>query len=159
MSYQKYFWQGEPVKTDFGCVTVKENLDKPLFWYNFECNWNYDEQKPRRGTVGDKEIAIPAIKITTRDNYVFYIANHFGIGAHKLKNGGWPSHRHFSFDDGFIKFEGSEDLGHTRVLFNFRNFDLEGFEKFEAARRNWQKENYPNDFEASENLRKLIQKK
>jgi len=34
MNNQKYFWQGEPVKTDFGVAYPIENTEKPLFWYN-----------------------------------------------------------------------------------------------------------------------------
>lgn len=152
-----YFWQGEPVKTDFGCVTVIQNTEKPLFWYNFECCWNLLEQKPRRGLKEDKSAIIPAIKITTKDNYTFYIANHFGVGAHKLRNGGWPTHRHFSFD-GEVDFQGCENLGHMRTLYNLRTFYLKGYDEHERARREWQKETHPEEFKKSEQLRKLIQK-
>lgn len=154
---QVYFWQGEPVKTDFGCVTVTENTEKPLYWYNFECNWNIEENKPIRGLKGDKAAIIPAIKITTKDNYTFYIANHFGIGAHKLKNGGWPNYRHFSFADN-AEFKGCEELGHMRNLYNLRTFYLKGYTEHEAARRQWQKETHPEEFKKSEQLQKLFQK-
>ncbi|MBD3904452.1 hypothetical protein NAL32_07380 [Chryseobacterium sp. Ch-15] len=154
----KYFWQGEPVKTDFGVVSVIENISKPLYWYNFECCWNIEEQKPRRGIKNDRSALIPAIKITTKENQIFYIANHFGIGAHKLKNGGWPNYRHFSFDDK-VDFQGCEELGHIRSLYNLRTFYLKGYDEHERARRKWQKETYPKEFAKSEQLRKLIQKK
>jgi len=34
---QKYFWQGKPVKVQFGYCKVQENKERPLWWYNYEC--------------------------------------------------------------------------------------------------------------------------
>lgn len=155
MNKQKYFWQGEPVKTDFGVVVQPENKEKPLYWYNFECNWNVAENKPRYGTV--KTCSIPAIKVTTKDGQVFLIANHFGIGANKLMKGGSPRDTHFSFGDN-AKFQGAEDLGVFRNAYSIRKFDEDGFVEYEAKRERWQKENFPEEFERMENLRKSFKR-
>lgn len=138
---RKLFWQGEPIKTEFGYCNVSENTDKPLWWYNYECNLD-----PMIGKVA----AIPAIKITYAD-YSFCISNHFGIGYHKLTHGGWPNYSHFSLPlDSFVQDHHPE--------FNIYNFDLEGYENHEAKRRNWQHREFPVEFEKSEQLSKLINK-
>lgn len=149
MNNKKYFWQGEPVKTDFGVVYQPENKEKPLFWYNYECNWNTTLDKPIYDT--EKIAAIPAIKVTTENGYTFFIANHFGIGANKLKKGGWPNHTHFSFSDD-VKFEGVEELGALRNMYSIREFDEDGFVEYEAKRKRWQKENYPDEFARMERI-------
>lgn len=131
MSKQKYFWQGEPIKTDFGFVIVNEAVDKPLYWYNYEVLNN---------------ITIPAIKCTAKDGYEFIIANHHGIGAHKLMNGGWPSHTHFSLPND-AKFEGKEELGVFRVDFYINKFDELAYSKHESDRNNWQRLRYPAEFQ------------
>lgn len=150
MNNQKYFWQGEPVKTDFGVAYPIENTEKPLFWYNYECNWDITHDKPSYDTV--KSAVIPAIKITTQSGYSFVIANHNGIGANKLIKGGWPTSTHFSFADD-VKFEGCEELGTLRNIFSIREFDEDGFIEYENKRKRWQKENYPVEFEQSERIR------
>ena len=89
----KYKWQGEPVKVTFGNCIVIENKEKPLWWWNYECN---------EGSASlDGKAVIPSLKIKTKEGNEFMIANHFGIGIHKLLNGGWPSHAHFSVDGEF----------------------------------------------------------
>lgn len=131
MSKQKYFWQGEPIKTDFGFVVLKEKVDKPLYWYNYEVLNN---------------IIIPAIKCTAKDGYEFLIANHHGIGAHKLINGGWPSHTHFSIPND-AKFEGKEELGPLRSYFYINVFDESAYSKHESNRTGWQRRRYPEEFQ------------
>ncbi len=137
----KYAWHGIPVQTRFGLARVKTNKEKPLYWYNYEVAMSETEFQGYA--------LISAIEVTT-ENSTFLISNHFGIGVLKLIKGGWPSSAHFSFDDDaeftehkeFEKFDGT--------------FDLDGYEKHEAARRRWQKENFPEDFDRSERLRKLF---
>ena len=155
MSNQKYFWHGEPVKTDFGYATVQENKEKPLFWYNFECLWNLNEGKPYYGTK--KSAMIPTIKVTSKDGQSFLIANHFGIGASKLKKGGWPNHIHFSLPDN-AKFEGCEDLGVLRNIYSIREFDEEKFAEHEKLRGIWQKENFPEETKKMDNLKAMFRK-
>lgn len=129
----KYQWQGEPVKIKYGSCIVKENKEKPLFWYNYEC-------------YPDGLACVPCIEVTTKDGYTFMIANHFGIGIHKLINGGWPSHQHFSVEGKFS----------TKPQLRYSEFDLESFEEHEAARNNWQKKHYPKEWEKKQALLKMI---
>lgn len=134
----KYFWQGEPVDYKFGMCLVRENKAKPMYWYNFECSLTY----PLGWAL------IPAIKITY-NNESFCIANHFGIGAHKLKNGGWPNYSHFTLPvDTFEELPWH--MGHI-----IRQFDEEGYAKHEAERRAWQKDQYPEEFSKIERLKNL----
>jgi len=143
-----YEWQGQPIKTEFGYCIVTENKDKPMYWYNYECNWDDYHNKERRSS-GDKRAIIPAIKITYEDQ-VFCIANHFGIGVHKLINGGWPSHRHYSLPvDGFDSVIPKGE----KIIFCLKQFDLEGFEAHESERKKWQKRTHPIEFEKSEAMR------
>ena len=136
----KYKWQGEPIKTEFGYCTVEQNKGKPLWWYNYECSFF-----PGYGTA-----VIPAIKVTIKE-YSFCLANHFGIGHHKLINGGWPGFAHFSFPDNCFKRS-------NEPAFNIQSFDINGYEEHEKLRRKWEKENFPVEFEKNERLRKIIQK-
>lgn len=131
-----YQWQGEPVKVEFGLSIVKENSEKPLWWYNFECNDSFPKGRA----------AIPAIRITTNNDYSFILSNHSGIGVHKLINGGWPNYAHFSLpDDGF-----------TKGGFKITEFDELEYCRHEADRNKWQKENYPEEYKQVESLRKII---
>lgn len=150
----KYKWQGEPVKVEFGYCEVTENKEKPLFWYNFECNWDTHTDNQIRSANPVKSAIVPAIKVTYQDRE-FCIANHFAIGAHKLKNGGWPNYTHFSlpketFSKAVYKTEG--------LVFCLRRFDLEGYEKHEAKRRKWQKANFPQEFEKIATLKQHLKK-
>jgi len=129
----KYQWQGEPVKVEHGYCMVKTNKDKPLWWYNYECRKN--------GSA-----AIFALKVTTKDGYSFIISNEYGIGSHKLKNGGWPSYRHFSLDGTF----------HTNMKSKQTTLDLEGFQQHEAEREKWFKENYPIEYEEIDALKRIV---
>lgn len=138
----KYAWHGEPVKTVFGLASVQKNDEYPLYWYNYEVSLE---------NSGDRTISVvPAIKVILKDSEPFFIANHFGIGEYKLKQGGWPNCSHFSIpsDCTFKKLD-SIELG---------EFDEENYAKHEAARKRWQKINFPIEFEQSEQLRKLANK-
>lgn len=143
MSKTNYAWHGESVKVRFGLATVKRHKEKPLYWYNYECTIEHPEYDSAH---------ISAVEITTKYGYVFVIANHFGIGVHKLLAGGWPSHQHFSISDDFKFTE------HKEYRLYDGEFDLQGFEEHESARRKWQRENFPDEFEKSDQLRKLIRK-
>lgn len=147
----KYQWHGEPVKTEFGYCRVTENKEKPLYWYNYECLWDDYHQKERRSAL-EKFAHVPAIRVTS-EGHSFCIANHHGIGVHKLINGGWPSHRHMSLPvEGFVPE--SELPVDERILYAIRKFDLEAFEQYESERRKWQKRNYPEEFARMDELRK-----
>lgn len=144
-----YQWHGKPVKVRFGYVEQRENTEKPLYWYNFECQ---NEKQldgtfiPDRMASGDgrKFALIPAIEVT-QDGQTWLIANHYGIGVNKLLKGGWPNSTHFSLAGDF-----KEDAA---PYFKITEFDLEGYEHHESYRRKWQKENYPAEFEQMERLR------
>lgn len=136
---QNYQWQREPVKVEFGLSTVRENKEKSLWWYNFECNESYPKG------VG----VIAAIRIITKDDYSFVLANHSGIGVHKLINGGWPNYSHFDLPDTSFKKGG----------FRITEFDELEYSRHEAERNKWQKENYPEEYKKIESLRKIISKK
>jgi len=131
----KLLWQGEEIKKWFGYCKVYTNKDKPLYWYNFECEIS---------TIHGMEL-IPAIKIEY-DGVLFCIANHFGIGYHKLINGGWPNYRHFSLP--VESFEESH-----KPAFNFHSFDLDAYSQHEAMREQWQKKNFPDEYEKFEKMR------
>lgn len=131
----KYKWQGEPVKVRFGYCKVKENKEKPLYWYNYECS------------DSPKGFAFVAAIEVTYGNEVFRIANHYGIGAYKLKKGGWPNCRHFSISTEFEFVESHEKWC------NLREFNEREFAAHEAARDRWQKKNYPKEYEAVESLK------
>jgi hypothetical protein len=144
MKKSVYQWQGEPVKVVFGYCEVFTNKEKLLYWYNYEC----DISKLFKGKA-----LIPAIKIISNDNdYSFVIANHYGIGISKLKKGGWPNHTHFSLDNNLFV----ED---THRAFNIRKFDFEQYSEYETNRENWQKENFPEEYNKIRSLRNMIVKK
>jgi len=137
---KRYQWQGEPVTVTFGMMTVKKNTEKLLYWYNYECVQN----------APDERAIILALKIEIGE-HVFYISNHCGIGVHKLLNGGWPSHAHFSLpEDG--KFEATK----MNAIYKFNE---ECYAQYESERRDWQKKNYPEEFKRSEALRDVIRRK
>lgn len=145
----KYQWYGLPVKVKHGFVTQRENTEKPMYWYNFECynNQMIDgrfEPNHEPDPDGLKHAYIPAIEIT-QGNQTFVIANHCGIGVSKLLKGGWPNHAHFSLDG---KFEEAWDW-----TAKITKFDLEAFEYHESERRKWQKATYPEEFAKMERLR------
>lgn len=139
-----YEWQGEPVKIKHVIVTVKKNEEKPLWWFNFEC----DEYG-----MGHSWAVVPAILIETK-NESFIIANHHGIGIHKVTRGGWPNHQHFSIGKESIKKVVDEKTG--SVFWKYTEFDELRFSEHEAKRRKWQQEHFPEEFEKSETLRRLI---
>lgn len=146
----KYQWHGKPVKVRFGYVNQKENTEKPLYWYNFECHNRRqldDTYQPDRMCSGDgrKFALIPAIEVT-QDGVTWVIANHYGIGVNKLLKGGWPNSSHFSLTGNF-----TESAEHC---FKNTQFNLEEYEYHESERRKWQKENYPEEFERMEALRR-----
>lgn len=142
MKRNNYQWQGEKVKVTFGCCKVKENIEKPLYWYNYECLWDDYHNKDKRGEF--KGAFIPAIKVKHED-YEFVISNHFGVGVHKLINGGWPNYRHYSLPlDGFI---GKDSLTiDEQIMYITREFDMASFQDHEDKRSKWQKIHYPNEF-------------
>ena len=149
---EKYFWQGEPVRIEFGVAYPEENKGKPLFWYNYECNWDFLQDKPIYDT--HKFCMLPAIKIYYKDQKPFIISNHFGIGVNKLLKGGSPRHTHFSFADN-VKFETIDELESWELKQSFKitKFDEEGFTNYEAKRNKWQKENFPEEYEAMEKIK------
>jgi len=139
----KYQWQGEPVQVEFGYVNQKENLDKPLYWYNYECAMN------KVGAEWKHKFAlIPACKVTSSNGSMFLLANMSGIGVHKLLNGGWPNYAHFSLDG---EFHQSDER-----MWAIKSFNEDEYSERESKRRNWQKIHCPVEFERSEKLREAF---
>jgi len=134
---KNYQWQGKPVKVRFGGCLVKQIKDKPLWWWNYECD------NPKGSAY------IPTLEIETQDGEVFLISNHYGIGVHKLENGGWPNYVHFSVEG---KFEETDTL-------TWDKFKLHFYEEHEAGRARWQKENYPEEYQKKRALLDSIVKK
>ena len=134
--YPKYQWQGEPVRVEFGLCKVKANKNKPLWWYNYECELN----------APALQAILPAVRITMPSEEQFCIANHYGVGVHKLLLGGWPDCAHFSLP--LEAFEPSR-----KKFYQWKDFDEFEYSKHEAKRRQWRKENYPEEFEKVEALR------
>jgi hypothetical protein len=135
-SNQKYFWQGEPVKVQFGYCKVQENKEHLLWWYNYECSLN----KSRLYTI------IEAIKIETENPFV--ISNHFGIGVYKLINGGWPDCEHYSLP--------LESFSPCKPIEQDEIFNIEGYSNHERGRIKWFFEVYPEESKRLKNLKKHI---
>lgn len=141
----KFKWQGETVKVEFGQCRVVENKENPLYWYN------YNVANSNSGAYA----LISAIKITTKCGQEFCILNENGYGLHKLRNGGWPNYGHASLPLG--TFETIEPLPwKMKLTLENEKFNLEGYEELESKRRNWQKKNFPKEFEESEKLLQSI---
>jgi hypothetical protein len=138
-------WHGEPIDVKFGYVGISPNKDKPMWWYNYECN-----------LFGGGYATIPAIEIK-QDGHIWYIANHFNIGMNKLRRGGWPNLGHKSLDgDGFTfsEIKNKEDL----AMIIEDEFDEEGYAKHESEREKWQRDNFGDteDFKKSQALKRMI---
>jgi hypothetical protein len=131
----KYQWQGEKIKVRFGNCIVTEKKDRPLYWWNYECH-------------PEGKACIPAIEITTQHGNTFMIANHFGIGVHKLINGGWPNYTHFSLEGKFS----------TKPQLKYSEFDLDGYSHYEADREIWQAINYPEEYRKMKAIREAGRK-
>ncbi len=144
MSKNKYFWQGESVKAIFGYSRVTPNLDKPLYWYNYDC---FVDDKGYTSPKEKPVAIIPAIKIEY-DNGSFVIANMFGQGWHKLVNGGWPSHSHYSLpDEGFHKS--------NKYEYALKEFDEEVLAEYRVKADAWFKKTYPEEYEKMQRFKKL----
>ena len=149
----QYQWQGEPVEVRFGYVYQEENTEKPIFWYNFECNnkeeLNGDFKHDHFvANNGNHFALIPAVEVTYGKEKSFLLANHYGIGVHKLINGGWPTYAHFSLSGQFKES--------AAPYFAIKQFDLLGYEEHESKRNNWQKANFPEEYSRLESLRDTI---
>lgn len=124
----KYQWQGEPVQVEFGYCVEYTNKDKPMFWYNYEC-----EQLPGKG-----QAIIPAVRVLTKEGS-FVLSNHHGIGVKKLLAGGWPNERHYSLTDaGFVRSSSEE--------YRITEFDGKGFTVHELKREKWQATVHPKEY-------------
>jgi len=140
---KRYQWQGEPVTVEFGQSVVRTNEERPMWWYNYECDMTH----PKGIAV------IEAIRVTQRSQS-FVMANHYGIGVSKLLKGGWANHTHFSLPADGFKPHGYEDLI-VRVPF-ILEFNEEEYAAHEAGRLAWQEKEYPEQFAKMEQLRSAI---
>lgn len=144
----KFEWQGEPVKIEFGHCKVTKDEKHNLYWYNYDCDI----------TNGHETAFIDAVKVTTRNGEEFCISNQNAYGVHKLRNGGWPNCGHASLP--LEGFETNEPMGwKMRSWFENKEFDLVGYEKQESDRRNWQKKNFPIEFEKSDKIVRAMRKR
>ena len=140
---QKYFWQGEPVKTEFGYAVIERTYIKPLMWFNYEVEIN---------PYSNSYAIIDAVKITTKDGHSFVIANHFGIGANKLSKGGWPNQTHHGFPKN-IFFEPESKQFHTKGI---KQFNEDEYSNHESKRRIWQQKTYPEEFKKMKALQAVV---
>jgi hypothetical protein len=134
---KRYKWQGEPVEVEFGTFHAKPSTTHPLSWYNFEI-------ETERNTSSDGSLGLPAVRFTYMGEEII-IANHFGIGAHKLRKGGWPDCTHFSFGKG--RFIPGEDW------FTCKGLREREYAAHEAARESWMKKKDPIAYARIEALR------
>ena len=125
------------MKIKFVSIWVTLDLRNPLYWFNYEC-----------ALSEDNTASIPCIQVFYRDES-FVISNHFGIGVHKLSNGGWPNFPHYSIGED----EHFEDDKKPILI-----FDEPGYREHEGKREAWRKENYPAEYEKLSLLRSLIKK-
>lgn len=137
----KYQWQGIGVKAEFGSTFINVNKKRPLWWSNFECSVD---------TIG--RVVIPVVLITIKGKDSFMIANHYGIGKHKLINGGLSSYRHF-----IVKSDDIDWIPDYR--YSYDDFDEEAFNQHEASRNKWQQENYPKQYRETKALKRLIKRR
>lgn len=139
-------WQGEEVYVECVWVRVWEYKEKPLWWFNFEV------EQERSVNLGHNYAVIEALKIHCKNSEPFYISNQFGVGMRKLRKGGWPRQSHSSFGGKFEEIPPKKGW----LAYPTKSFCLKDYERQERARRQWQKKNFPEEFEKSERLRKLI---
>lgn len=139
-----YQWQGQKVKVTFGYVNVTENIEKPLYWYNYECHQN------KVGAEWKHKFAlIPAVKVTT-ENSEFLLSNQAGLAVHKLINGGWPNYSHSSLNGKF-----TED---NSPVWAIKEFDEEEYCVIESARNKWFSQEYPEEWNKLKELQESYRK-
>lgn len=132
-------WHGEPVLIEYGTCIVKRNTEKPLWWYNYEVAMSRD---------ASEQACIEAIRILPNYGPPFAIANHFGIGEHKLDHGGWPTHVHHSLPVETFK-KSSTPIIHGKL-------NEPEYAAHEAARDAWMKREHPEEYNKLDGLRRLI---
>lgn len=131
-----YQWQGTDVKVKFGTVKIERNISKPLYWSNYE-------------VLGLGKDRLPVLQITYKEynhknEQVFCISNHCGIGVRKLEDGGWPNRTHFSVPDIDFKEFTAEEW--EKEKFKSLNDDIIAFREYEKKRDEWQAINYPKEY-------------
>ncbi|WP_420582065.1 hypothetical protein [Reichenbachiella sp.] len=136
---KNYQWQGEPVKVEFGCSTVQENKEKPLYWYNYLCD------------KGGGTAEIPSIRITSKSGESFVINNQCGIGVHKLINCGWPNMPHSSLPD-----EGFEE---NEIDYKFDQFNKDSYLFLKSKEEQWMKDKHPKEYAKLESLKQIINRR
>lgn len=139
---RRYKWQGEFVEVEFGHFHALPDTDRPLAWYNFEI-----EREPNMSKDGS--LSMPAIRFKY-DGHEHIIANHFGIGAHKLRKGGWPNIQHFSFGKG--SFYPGDDFFTCKALHE------KEFAEHEAERERWMRRTDPAGYARIVELRNAAKK-
>lgn len=136
-----YEWQGEPVAVTFGYCEVTEKKTSPLWWFNYEV-LTHKLNTPVR---------IHAVRITYKGNQ-FAIANHYGIGVHKLLNGGGPNMPHASLP--WFDFVADDK-------YKVERFHEIAYRAHEQARGIWQEKMYghTDEFKRLKALKSMVEKK
>ncbi len=129
-------WQGEDVNVVFGFCEVKENTEKPLYWYNYDI------------AIGESKI--PAIKVITNHDHEFVISNRHGVGIEKLVRGGWPNFPHASLE--LDDFQESNE--------NHEEYNPEALNKRDREAEQWFENNFGHteDWKKSQALKEMILK-
>lgn len=140
-----YKWDGNPVTIKHGYILISKYKEHSLRWYNYEI---YLAEKDTDGNYETLKAIIPAIEITTKENHVFHISNHYGIGIYALLRGGTWRQASFHFDG---EYEFIEDDKYKISEFNFI-----GYHAFELKRMAWQRITFPEEYKKIEALQKLI---
>lgn len=140
-----YQWQGEPVQVEFGYVNQKENLEKPLYWYNYDCHRN------KVGREWEHKFAlIPAVRVTAKDGYQFCLSNIAGLAFHKLINGGWPGYAHASLSGVFTEDNAPE--------WKITKFSEQDYAEDQNRRNKWFAKEYPEEWKRMEALKEAGRK-
>ncbi len=127
----KYQWQGQNVTVKHGYASIKKS-EAPLMWWNYEVSLSSIS----------KTAIVPAIQVTVpawqdEQEQVFIIANHHGVGEHKIKSGGHPNFAHYDVPDNAYFEEG--------IIGKIKKFSLDKYLQHEENRRQWQLKTHPKD--------------
>ena len=136
-------WQGEKIKATPVIVAVRQNVEKPLCWYNYEVHKYITEN-----SYATDRALLEGILIEYKDQK-FCISNHLGVGINKLRKGGWPNHAHYS-----LPIENIVEDSYPISIST--SFNLDDFLDHEAQRTKWMKDNFPIEYEKHRALIKSL---
>lgn len=93
------------------------------------------------------------VLIKTQNGHEFLIDNKFGDGYGKIASGGDPQVGHKSVENFEIK---NYDVTADKIIYRL---DVKGLQKEHEEHLQWIKENYPEEYEKTQALLKLIRKR